>query len=269
MKKSLILLSLTALSLPCFGAVQLKDEGVSKGYIQIIDCAGDGVECSRSGMTGKIDLSPADSVYLKLDASNDPITGSLRIGGDGANYAEFKTDGELNLHGTARVKVNLWTDAAGLRSPGEHSATFVQHGLTGVWQFDDAGENNEESISGTVKIPSDMDRTVAPTFKIGWSADGVSPGNCVWQLEYLWITPGEDTTAAAQETLTVTSAASSTSNGLVISEFTGIDLPSSSDVAMFFRITRLSADANDTISDTVELRGRLFSYTANKLGESL
>jgi len=58
-----------------------------------------------------------DANYLKLDASNDPITGDLDIVGttklgDGTtNYAEFAADGELNLVGTARVIRDLWIDA--------------------------------------------------------------------------------------------------------------------------------------------------------------
>ena len=113
-----------------------------------------------------------------------------------------------------------------------------------------------------------MDRSVVPKFGIGWHANGVSPGDCKWQFEYLWISPNEDVTAAAQETLTVTSTASATSDGLVVAEVTGIDLPSSTDVALFWKITRLSADADDTISAVTHLRGNYFKYTANKLGEA-
>ena len=46
----------------------------------------------------------------------------------------------------------------------------------------------------------------------GWSADGISPGDCEWQLEYLWIDEDENTCGAAQETLTSTATASSTAN---------------------------------------------------------
>jgi len=111
-----------------------------------------------------------------------------------------------------------------------------------------------------------MDKTATPLFKIGWSTAGASAGNCKWQLEYLWRSVDEATDAAAQATLTQVTAASSTAHGLVLTEFTFSALPSDSDIALFFRITRLSADAQDTISDTVEMRGRLFTYTSNKLG---
>jgi len=202
------------------------------------------------------------------DANNYDVTISdevLRLTGD-----ELITKIPITLTGSARVKKDFWIDAGGIKAPGSHPATFVEDGLTGCWEFADQGvEGNQEQVSGTIKIPDDMDRTVVPTFNIGWHATGVSPGNCYWQFEYLWIGPNEDVTAVAQETLTVISAGSSTSEGLVVAQVTGIDLPSSTDQAMFWRITRLSADDLDTITAVTHMRGQFFQYTADKLGETI
>ena len=172
----------------------------------------------------------------------------------------------LTFSGTGRVTIDQWIGSAGVRAPGTKPATYVQHGLTGVWQFADATTSNQEHVGGTLKISTSMDRTVVPTMTIGWSADGVSPGNCEWQFEYLWIGANSATNAAAQETLTATTAASATSNGLVFTTFSGIDLPGATDQAMLFRVKRLSGGSNDTIADTVELRGMKFTYTSDKLG---
>jgi len=199
---------------------------------------------------------------------NKIITGEAEIG-DGTNETLFSSTGVQTMTGNARVIKNIYISAGGIKAPGEKPATFVLHGLKGAWQFDDAIESNQQTVSGSVKLPADMDITVAPSFYIGWSADGVSPGNCEWQFEYLYVGANSDTTAGAQETLTVTSTASSTSNGLVIEEVTGIDAPGANDKAMFWRITRLSASENDTISGTVEMHGNFFEYTANKLGTAL
>ena len=195
--------------------------------------------------------------------------GTTRLGDQATNYMSVASDGEIGLTGTARVKKKLYVDANGIKSPGANPASFVEDGLTGCWEFDDAIEANQESVSGTLLIPSDMDITVVPTFNIGWHADGISPGDTVWQFEYLWRSPNEDVSAVAQETLADTFTASASSNGLVIASITGIDLPSATDKAMFWKITRLSAHANDTIADVTHLRGEFFEYTANKLGESL
>lgn len=190
--------------------------------------------------------------------------------GDSSNYSVIESDGEIGLVGTARVTVDMYITASGVKAPTANPAAFVEYGLTGAWEFDDQNvEANQEQISGTLKIPTQMDKTAVPIFKIGWSANGVSPGVCEWQLEYLYVGLNTDTSSVAQETLTVTSTASATSDGLIIVSFTGIDLPSATSQAMFFKITRLSAGANDTIADTVELRGMLFTHTRNKLGSAL
>lgn len=186
--------------------------------------------------------------------------------GDALNYTEIKSDGEINLHGTARVTKKSWIDAGGMRSPGLKPATFVLKGIVGAWEFSDAAAGNEESISGVWTIPKEMELGSVITFKLNWFANGVSPGNCEWQLEYLWIKENEDETAAAQGTVTTTSTASATSNGMVNATFSGIDAPDSDDKGLFFRITRLSVSGNDTIAAAVWLRGRSILYTADSLG---
>jgi len=162
----------------------------------------------------------------------------------------------------------LWVDAQGIRAPTTNPAELISHGTleTPAFQFADAIEANQENITFNMRIPNRMDRSIAPTISIGWSADGSSPGNCRWQLEYLWTSPGEDTGAGAQETIPVTGTADDTADGMVFTEFTGIDLPSETDVCLHCRITRLSADVLDTISDTVELHGVCLSWTSDKLG---
>ncbi|MHA1481829.1 MAG: hypothetical protein ACTSQA_00140 [Candidatus Heimdallarchaeaceae archaeon] len=189
--------------------------------------------------------------------------------GGAVNYTEIKSDGEINLHGTARVKKKIYIGANGIRAPGAKPATFVEDGLTGCWEFSDAIEANQESVSGTFLIPPDIDITIPITLNIGWHANGISPGNCKWQLEYLWISPNEDVTAGAQETLTIVSTASATSDGLIVAEVPGIDLPSATDKAFFWKVTRLSGDVQDTISDAVHMRGQFVEYTANSLGEAI
>ena len=220
-----------------------------------------------------------DTDLFHVDASTDrvgistatpattlDVLGTSRFGDSATNYAQFVADGELALVGTARVKNVLWLETGAIKAPGLKPATYIVNGITGAWQFADAVAGNEETISGDMRVPRRMDRTATPIISIGWSADGVSPGNCEWQLEYLWLAENEDTTAAAQETLTVTSTASATVNGLIVVEFSGVDAPSATDLCISFRIKRLSASANDTITDTVELHGVCFEFTTNKLG---
>jgi len=180
--------------------------------------------------------------------------------------------GQLELLTTARVTKSAWFDAGGIKAPGTKPPDEIAHGTleTPAWQFGDEGvAGNQESVSFNMKIPEDMDRSVAPEICVGWSADGVSPGNVEWQLAYLYTAEDEDTSAAAQDTDTEIDAASATSNGLVITHFDDMDLVGASDVCLHGKLTRLSAGANDTIADTVELHGLSLSYTVNKLGTAI
>jgi hypothetical protein len=122
-------------------------------------------------------------------------------------------------------------------------------------------------------MPQDMDRTDAPEFRIGWASATADPGDdskqVVWQVEYLYRTSNEDTTAAAQETLTATTSASTTANGLTITSITGVDLPAANDQIVFLRIKRLGANAADTLGDDCALLGFGIKYTSDRLGVAL
>lgn len=203
-----------------------------------------------------------------VPATKLQVLGDCRFGDQTTNYVSFATDGELTLTGNARVTECMYLDAGAVKAPGAKPATFVECGITGVWQFADAIAVNQESISGTLKIPCNMDRTVAPTFHVGWSTSGASAGNVYWKLEYLWIGEDENSCAAGTGSWRV-AAASSTANGLVFSTFANLALPSNTDLAMLYKLTRLSGHILDTIVDTVEVRGLAFTRTVNKLGNPL
>jgi len=188
----------------------------------------------------------------------------LIIGDYPDNYLDVSTDGEVNLYGTAKVIKGRWFPFNELKAPGTKPATFKEWGISGAWEFSDA---TDDTIVFNLQVPSDMDRTVAPSFIIGWSTNTtVTTETAVWQLEYLYTAAGEDTTAAAQETLTVNSNAIAQANGLIEVEITGMDLPSSTDACIHCRLKRLGADGADDLTDTAELHGICIKYTSNKLG---
>ena len=188
----------------------------------------------------------------------------LIIGDYPDNYLDVSTDGEVNLYGTAKVIKGRWFPFNELKAPGTKPATFKEWGISGAWEFSDG---TDDTIVFNLQIPSDMDRTVAPSFIIGWSTNTtVTTETAVWQLEYLYTAAGEDTTAVAQETLPISSNAIAQANGLIEVEITGMDLPSSTDACIHCRLKRLGADGADDLTDTAELHGVCIKYTSNKLG---
>jgi len=203
-------------------------------------------------------------IRIRVDDSGDTMIGTA------TDHTLISSDGVVTLVGSARVTRDLWIDAAGIKAPGAKPATEVSFGALEVaaWEFSNEGvEANQESVSWRMAVPYDMDRSVGPSLRVGWSS--ASTGNCKWQLKYRWFSEDEDLTQDGEETLTVTDAASATANGLVVTDITGIDAPSGTDATIMFKLTRLSADAADTIADTVELHGVCFNYTSDKLGEAI
>ena len=86
-----------------------------------------------------------------------------------------------------------------------------------------------------------------------------------WRLEYLWRSVDEDTTVGAEGTVPQTVSSSTIANGLIETLFT-LSAPSATDICVHCKLKRLSADAADTIADTIELHGACYSWTSNKLG---
>lgn len=189
---------------------------------------------------------------------------TAHIGG-ATHYSAISGTGALTMAGNARVYSEIWIGASGLKAPGTKPAEWNEHGISGVWVFTD---DTDDTLVANMRIPHRMDRTVAPTVAIGWSSNEAD-NECVWQLEYLWTSPDEDTTANAQETLSVTDAASSQNDGLVVSEITGIDLPSGTDACIHMRIKRLGADGADTLTSDVMLHGICMQFVTDKLGTAL
>jgi len=240
-------------------ANELRAQGAAG--LKLYDDGGNGIFVKDGGNVGIGTTGPDTKLQ---------VVGDTMFGDDGTNYASFASDGELTLYGTARVTRDLWIDAAGIKAPGAKPATEVSFGTleTSAWEFSDEGvEANQESVSWRTAIPYDFDRNEGVVIRIGWGS--ASTGNCKWQLKYRWFSEDENMTQDGEETLTAVDAASTTANGLVITTIEGIDAPSATDATIMFKLTRLSADGEDTISDTVELHGVCFNYTSNKLGGTI
>lgn len=207
--------------------------------------------------------SPADAFQMYCaDIGGAAGKAGVHFRGEDNNIVSIGTGGVL-MAGTARVWNDLFVGPNSIKAPGTKPAVWLEHGISGVWQFADG---DDRTVVITYRVPHRMDRTVAPHFHVKWSAAGESPGNCEWQLEYLWRSSDEDTTAIAQDTENITVAASVTANGLVVSDTLGLDLPSATDNILMVRVKRLAAGGNDTIADTVELHGINLHFTSNKMG---
>lgn len=164
----------------------------------------------------------------------------------------------MNLKPDSRID-DVWIPATGLKAPLIKPATWVAHGISGAWQF---ANGDDETLIVDMQIPIHMDRDINPIIIIGWSADGVNPGNCEWQLAYKWLEVDSDTTGPALATITQIAPASAIrANGMVLTAFSDEILhPSKDDVCIQLNIKRLAAGILDTIADTVEMLGVCMSF---------
>jgi len=199
------------------------------------------------------------------------ITGPLSVIGitslgDGGttHYTAFAADGLQTMAGTARVVRDIWVPFNALKAPGTKPATFKEWGISGAWEFSDG---TDDTVVFNIKFPYDMDKSVAPVICVGWSTNtAVTSETATWQLEYLYTAPGEDTTAAAQATITIDSNAVAQADGLIIATFPAMAVPGSTDICLHGRLKRLGAGGNDDLTDTAELHGVVMQYTSDKLG---
>jgi len=218
---------------------------------------------ASGSFVSQLSLTPANPMSNAVAA----FTGITRFGdGGAANYAQIAAAGTVTLHGNARFYGDSWIPANTVKGGGTSPAAWAVQGISGVFVFADG---SEDEIIGNIQIPPNMDRSVAPTFLIGWSTNDTNENDCEWKLEYLYTAAGEDTTVAAQDTDTSTDTACAQADGLNVLTKT-LDIVGASDMCMHFRLTRLAkAGSNDTIADSVEFHGACLRYTANKLGDDI
>jgi hypothetical protein len=181
--------------------------------------------------------------------------------GDGTNYTEVKSDGEINLHGTARVTKYTWMSASATRAAGAKPATI---GLNGSgWIVASFADGQEEQIQANIMIPPDADPDANIAICIGWSSPTISQ-NCDWEVTYLVTAANEDTDQAGVLVQSF-EASSAVADGLVISALGNIDIDSG-DVCVHVVVERDGNDVLDTLGDVAEVHGLALRYTADKLG---
>ena len=186
---------------------------------------------------------------------------TMRFGDGVTNYAEIKDDGEINLHGTARVYKNLFIRPAALGVGGANPATAtVNASGFGILEFADAADDYAQV---NINVPTDMDVSADSEIRITWSVPNTS-ANMTWGYGYSIAGENEDTEAAPTTGSTPVTSSGTADGKTSDTLFTiaGGTLAQGDLVQIYF-YRDVSAD---TYSNPVDVHGMALKYVANKLG---
>ena len=203
--------------------------------------------------------------------------GNTKIGDGGVtNYAQFKADGEVNLHGTAKVWRHLRVGAANWKGHGVNAPTENTEGVFFTVDFDNTAD---DSAYFTLIVPYRWDGTTDIEFAVDWFYDGGgSPGTVedagtvCWGLEYKSIQAGELVTGVGT-VIGKTSAGNHESDKMVRTVFTTKILAANLTVGdiiglRLFRDVDGGEDDGDTLATDARLLNTHFHFVQNKLGET-
>jgi len=207
------------------------------------------------GDTGRVGINDTTP-----DATLD-VEGNAFIG-DATNYVEIKTDGEVNLHGTARV-INHVRVAAPSWEKGAPAPTTDLIGITPTLRFDAV---NDDEVYYSCFVPFRMAAGSTITVIVGWAYDGGQDnGTVCWNMEYINIAEGE-AVAGGTTTITKTTAGTHATGTLIETTLTtGITGAVAGDVLSM----RLWRDVSeDTLATDAELIMVYFHFLRDKMGEA-
>lgn len=184
--------------------------------------------------------------------------------GDATNYAETKNDGEINLHGTARVERHLRVGAGSWN----HGASAPSAGFEGVFSTLDFDAASDDEAHYTLIIPSRWDSTIDIEFVVDWFYEGAQDnGTVCWGLEYKGVKAGEAVTGAGT-TITKVSAGTHTTGQMVRTTFTTKILAANLEEHDTLGL-RLYRDVSaDTLAVDARIINTHFHFTQNKLGKA-
>ena len=114
-----------------------------------------------------------------------------------------------------KVRKNVEVSIGSIKPPASNPADWSDAGIAGAWKFADG---KTSTVILEMPLPLDMDRNEDVIVKIAWFSPSTT-GKCKWQLQYLFRSDDEDMTASADGTITKAVSPSSSSNGLVITDF--------------------------------------------------
>lgn len=254
-------------------ADQTNSESLIVGYSSSLEAMIIGSLISGTGVTVrpiKIYTGANASQFILLANGNNTMAGNLTVGsfkaGDATNYTEVKTDGEINLHGTARVINHAVIHAGAFKLVGLKPAVVDNEGVFVTLDF---VHTSETEAYAAQFIPFRWDSDTDVEIVIDWLCDvDATGGDVTWAIEYLARKDNEEVGAAGT---TITQSFTGAGAGLnQRSIFTTKLLKANlqADDILGVRIYRDHDNAGDTLNETARFLALHFHFIRDKIGEA-
>lgn len=179
--------------------------------------------------------------------------------GDGTNYANFDTDGELTLHGTARVYRHIRVTAPSWKKGGT-APTEGRIGIYPTWKF---GNATLDEVHYSLIVPYRIAASSTINVSVDWATGADEAGTVCWKLDYINVAEGE-TIAGSTTTISKTTAGSHTTGKLIRTALTtGITGAVEHDDLGLKLWRDTGVDNLNTTADLIQVH---FRFLLNKLG---
>ena len=201
-----------------------------------------------------------DDVNLSLD-------GWAKIGDGGTtNYCEIKADGEINLHGTARVKKEFGVILTDF-NPGASGPTKALHDIFPTFEF-----TINDDMHTSFELPTDWEAGTDIEIEVYWAIDeayATNNGEVRWNTDWRAVAVGEVISGGASGTIDFGDVRiNTTANAIVKTEGTIPGASLAQDDLIAFNGSRVALVAGNNPTAEPYIVAVRVEYTANKLGEA-
>jgi len=182
--------------------------------------------------------------------------------GDDVNYAQFAADGELTLHGTARVNRHVRVTAPSWKA-GVTAPTEDYIGVFPVWKFAAA---TDDDVHYSIIVPYRLAAGAVIDANVEWTYTGAQDnGTVCWKLEYITVANGESLDGTTTTITTTTPGYHTT--GKLVNTFltTGITRAVEHDI-LGLRLWRDTSE--DTLATSADLLQVHLRFMIDKLGQA-
>ena len=194
------------------------------------------------------------------------VVGDTHLGADTTNYTEIKDDGEINLHGTARVKKEfavLLTDF----NPGASGPTKALHDIFPAYEF-----TIGDDLHTSFELPTDWEAGTDITTEVYWAIDeayATNSGEVRWSANWRAVAVGELISGGASGTCDYGDVdIPATANTIIKTECTISGASLSQDDLIAFNGSRVAlVGGNNPTAEPYIVAVRV-KYISNKLGEA-